>query len=129
MTAHSPTNDGPYLASIPKRVAKGVAWLDANRPGWQDKIEVVRLSMPDSCRCVLGQVFAAEAMVEDPFTPYAGFDYALNEVVTAEEYQNADHENWADLHGFDLPVLANEADWDELQAEWERVIAERRAGR
>ncbi len=37
-------------------VARGIAWLDANVPEWQDKIDVERLDLKYPCDCVLGQL-------------------------------------------------------------------------
>lgn len=38
-------------------VARGVAILDAHRPGWRNLVDVKRLDMLDPKHCVLGQVF------------------------------------------------------------------------
>lgn len=43
-------------------VADGVDWLNENGPAeWWDRIDLGTLALMDSSRCVLGQVFAAEA--------------------------------------------------------------------
>lgn len=39
------------------RVAAGAAFLDAQRPGWRDRVDATTLSMGSSSRCVLGQLF------------------------------------------------------------------------
>lgn len=38
-------------------VARGVALLDADRPGWRHLVDVKQLDMWDYKRCVLGQVY------------------------------------------------------------------------
>lgn len=40
-----------------ERVAKGVAWLDENYPGWFDVIDLDTLDIAACDRCVLGQVY------------------------------------------------------------------------
>lgn len=39
------------------RVAKGAALLDAQRPGWAQRIDIGTLDISKGCKCVLGQVF------------------------------------------------------------------------
>ena len=39
------------------RVKKGADLLDRARPGWQDGIELDRLNIASSFRCILGQVY------------------------------------------------------------------------
>jgi hypothetical protein len=45
------------MTTIDDRVAAGAAWLDANRPGWWQRINLATLDLGDPCRCVLGQDF------------------------------------------------------------------------
>lgn len=39
-----------------QRVAKGAALLDAQRPGWAQRINVRELDMSSGCFCILGQL-------------------------------------------------------------------------
>lgn len=80
------------------RVARGVALLDRKAPGWVDRIDLDTLELSSAFDCVLGQL-------------YRGFGagmYALN----------LDRES-AMAHGF---LTSNMDFYDELQAEWIRVI-------
>jgi hypothetical protein len=45
------------MTTIDDRVAAGSAWLDANRPGWWQRINLDTLDLGDPCRCVLGQEY------------------------------------------------------------------------
>lgn len=45
------------MPTVPERVAAGVAWLDANHPGWVARVNPGLLRMSDCARCVLGQLF------------------------------------------------------------------------
>lgn len=95
------------------RVAKGVALLDEHKPGWADRINAVRLEVQSACDCILGQLYPPNAEGVD------GYWLAL-----------ADHDlpvwSFADTkdHGF---AAANAADGERLDAEWVRVITERRS--
>jgi len=40
-----------------KQIARGMAWLDENFPGWVEKIVLENLNLGSSCDCVLGQTF------------------------------------------------------------------------
>jgi hypothetical protein len=43
--------------TIDDRVAAGASWLDANRPGWWQRINLDTLDLGDPCNCVLGQEY------------------------------------------------------------------------
>lgn len=40
-----------------RRVKRGIAFLDKNRPGWRRKIKKTLLNMNDRGLCILGQLF------------------------------------------------------------------------
>lgn len=42
--------------SVEERVATGAAWLDATIPGWEQKVDLSKLDLRYTCRCILGQV-------------------------------------------------------------------------
>lgn len=42
--------------TIAERVAAGAEWLDANYPGWADRVDIVLLDIRDCEDCVLGQL-------------------------------------------------------------------------
>lgn len=43
--------------SIDERVARGIALLDAQEPGWREKVNVNRLDMRTCHNCIFGQVY------------------------------------------------------------------------
>jgi hypothetical protein len=45
------------MATINERVAYGAAVLDQKSPGWESQIDLSKLDLNDSCRCVLGQIY------------------------------------------------------------------------
>jgi hypothetical protein len=44
------------MTTIDDRVAAGAAWLDANRPGWWQRINLATLDLTLGCGCILGQL-------------------------------------------------------------------------
>ena len=42
---------------LKSRVQRGIALLDEHVPGWEDKVDVMRLVLSSANSCVLGQVF------------------------------------------------------------------------
>lgn len=102
--------------TIAERVAAGVRWLDVNRPGWDDQIDLTRLVLSSPCFCVLGQLDGSYD--ESP---------ALDEIDDPDTLGfNADARPDLGLRGFSDRMMA---DFEALDAEWKRVIAGRRAER
>ena len=56
------------------RAATGAKWLDEVKPGWAALIDKDTLDILDARRCILGQVFAAEAQAERR----SGYNYAMD---------------------------------------------------
>lgn len=98
--------------TIEQRVAAGVAWLDENRPAWEETIDLDRLNLRDACLCVLGQV-------------YGGFWKVVEGGRFAEDEADA----------FDIAAGMGFAGYDDerrdvyyaLDEGWRRVIESRRA--
>lgn len=44
------------MSTIAERVEAGAKWLDANRPGWVDRINLNTLDLGYCTQCVLGQL-------------------------------------------------------------------------
>lgn len=125
-------------------VARGVEFLDETLPEtWDERIILYELEMKSTCTCVCGFSFAKEA---DRTEMGSGYDYALMEygqgfkTVTIEGYDHSPATRrvgrgyaWARYHGFDAgrSDLDGEkyASYDELQAEWKKIIMERRCDR
>lgn len=103
--------------SAAERVAKGVTWLDSNVPDWRGKVEVSKFDILSTCRCVLGQIFEAEA---EEYDYDDGYSYAEDNLLSREQA--------VDL-GFDAKYdfstgLLFESDYRELQKEWLRVLCQ-----
>lgn len=81
------------------RVVEGATFFDAGLSGWADRIDLAVLDMAHQNRCILGQLFGRYAL--------APVDSDLNE-----------------NRGFKA-ISAEDA--LQLDAEWRRVIADRRA--
>jgi hypothetical protein len=101
------------------RVTLGEVWLDRNAPGWIDRIDLSRLDMSERGCCVLGQI-------------YGSCDKAPEELLAGEPLNGADYPGHRMVqYGFDLPAYGWEdpdpEDFAALEAEWRRVIEERRA--
>lgn len=109
-----------------ERVANGVELLDDWNPEWIDAVDLDRLDMRDPYACVASQV-------TDQGYPSAVRTLGLRE---------GDGDEWGDggkPYGFhawtELPWGSDDeshrairaSEWAELEAEWRRVIAERRA--
>lgn len=82
------------MSGVAERVAAGARFLDEHEPGWWQRINVSRLNLSDSCRCIRGQLDGDA----DEFDPNLGFD---------------------------IYPLDDDAAYDELTAEWRRVITSR----
>lgn len=107
------------MSTIEERVARGAAWLDEQMPNWWTThgIDLDRLDLSRPCKCVVGQLSPegdfATAINEGWFdlTFAAAFDYGFTAV-------RPNH--------FTTGAVANEI-YRQLDAEWRRVITERRA--
>lgn len=95
--------------TIAERVEAGAAWLDLNRPGWVDRIDLETLDLGEPCRCILGQEYG--------------------------EYQNMPDLLWESglvhPYGFNAAVFGTWAqrtdEFDALTAAWRELIERRRA--
>ena len=106
------------LPTIPQRVAKGAALLDAYQPGWELEIHLPDLDMGHPLYCVLGQLkgkySTGRRLLEE--SPPEGFDLP--------DHRVEDEPTWPEVYGF-LPLTAS-ADL-RLTKEWTRVIGQRHA--
>lgn len=77
--------------TAPPRIAKGVEYLDRNRPGWEHEIDTQLLDMHYDKYCVLGQLFGSHDAVvyvifPDPsYTIDYGFHVGYDEIQGFEE--------------------------------------------
>lgn len=99
--------------TIEQRVAAGVAWLDENRSGWIDLVNLDTLDLSSCTLCVLGQLFGEyeDAPLAAKYTP----DLAST--------------GPARSRGFEVAYRTASAyrEYADLTAEWRRVIESRRA--
>ena len=100
------------MSTTQERVAAGAALLDAEQPGWWQRIDLHSLAMWDGCRCVVGQLYEGEYR-----------DGLIDLSVPVDDGEEEDEEGLiaVDRLGFDGH------DIDALQAEWKRLIGERQA--
>lgn len=98
--------------TIEERVAAGAEWLDANAPGWVERIDLLRLRLLSECGCVLGQMFGNFSDA-----PLGGGD---------EEARDDRAHALGFLSAFNDTVEAEDADYAALDAEWRRLILARR---
>ena len=99
------------------RVRKGGEWLDTKRPGWFYSIDLAALELENCCRCVLGQLFEADARAsEDENIGSNGYCYATWHLLDLEEYG----------YSFDLGFCDyNKKNYAELEEAWIEYIKER----
>lgn len=102
--------DAAFVAGIPTRVAAGAEWLDANRPGWVDLVDLDNLDMAHPYYCLLGQLYEPydAAPIERARLTGLGF--------------------WTTVPGTgELGRELAGQEYDLLDREWERLILARRA--
>lgn len=76
------------MESVEARVARGAAWLDVNKPGWERSIDLSKLNMPNPDWCICGQ---AEAWLPHPDADQA-VDCGFLSLSCEEGRERADYE-------------------------------------
>ena len=98
---------GDGLVMYEAEIARGMAWLDAQRPGWRERLELTRLDMRHASRCILGQ----------GFYPVSGGQ--------STGYWDAMHlwgyPKMVEL-GFCLPSGSSESAYGDLTREWRKAL-------
>jgi len=116
---------------IPERVDAGEAWLSERRPGWQQLVDLSKLSMMHGCRCIIGQVAgAADPQIEfsdifeehPAYTLHAEDRRAALALLGLEAPLSLDE---AIEMGFTLESISSPGLWARLQREWEHRIEAR----
>lgn len=93
------------------RIARGMEWLDAERAGWLDRIDMSRLDVGCPCNCLLGQEFDLEKprnkqiervihawdFMQDGFD--CGLHYAASLFNLSSQTRTVE---WAVQHGFSI---------------------------
>lgn len=90
---------------------RGMALLDAKRPGWDEQIEPEKLDMSESTSCVLGQLYETfEQGVMEVFGFHWLDDLGFDTIVA---------------HGFVTNIDVTSIDSVELEQVWKTLLAER----
>ncbi len=92
-------------------VAKGIAFLDVKRPGWQSFIDVDRLSLASPSQCILGQIYGR---------------YSLGvSTLGIDGNRGTNRPDNPELYGFISSIGTGSATHDdhELTEEWRRQLA------
>lgn len=104
-----------------EEIARGMALLDDQEPGWYKKISLKELALGSTSYCVLGQV-------------YGDFDDGIRQLFDGDEHDGVYSETgpykFVRSHGFDLPlaegnVLSRVDEYDQFTDEWRIAIRTR----
>lgn len=119
------------LPDFSAQVARGVAYLDAEFPGWWKHIDMTKLDLESEEACVLGQAYGdnevgipgfshhSQLMEQRGLSPsYYGFNFTEEQI---HHFNVA-----ANHHERKLPELVSRA-WEHLTATWTDVIRTRQA--
>jgi hypothetical protein len=106
---------------LQSRIRDGAEWLDTHAEGWRDRVQVIDLDLTNTCTCVLGQVFSADAErlfhsedYDGVFTHWNGSDGKGSGTHYYPGYwwviNRDDHNN--KLTAFEARALAFDYSWD-----------------
>lgn len=122
-----------------ERIQKGIAFLDKNNPGWENKIDTGLLQLSDCTRCVLGQTLgdfwqALDVICEVP-TRNSRYHYDTEEYAEFSKARSV-ATRWAQDHGFMLSEKEERDNyasgtpymeqWETLTADWVTAIEKHR---
>lgn len=99
------------METMTSRVERGVAWLDAQQPGWAHRIDLAEFDFSDCSSCVIGQLFGWE----EGQRRLGAASRPETRIKMAE-------------HGFDARSDDRNEAMDELHFAWRRVIFDRQSG-
>jgi hypothetical protein len=87
--------------TIEAQVARGAAWLDQTKPGWEREIDLAVLDMVMTKCCVLGQVFATEAAADASVWIGSGYAYVRSLPLSFGWIHTEEEDlRWMQAHGF-----------------------------
>jgi hypothetical protein len=109
--------------SAAEAVAQGAQLLDEKEPGWWREIDLGTLELSSCKRCICGQ------LGERKRKSYESYVHGTLDVPMY--FDDACYEHGPSYYGFDclyetVETVEPLATWDELDAEWEKVILARR---
>lgn len=116
--------------NLEERIALGVQFLDAVKPGWAGQIDTNELELSNPASCVLGQLYREEAetvYAESPWSGYTIGGWRLHDwLVKSGHYADEEIGAAQELAGFErLGVYEAETSddtYESLQAAWMKVI-------
>ncbi len=104
------------MTTVAERVGRGAALLDEKMPGWDKLINLDELWQRSACECVLGQLWAEDAGAQER---NGGYWPALEQLGMPAYPTRIPTE-----YGF---AAESADDYDELDAEWQKLILSRRS--
>lgn len=108
------TTDDFITDDIVRRVEAGAAWLDENKPGWVDQIDLDRLDMYERPDCILGQLYGNFNNVAQYFGDEPTEERPLS------------HDAAVSFGFFAANLERCEEEYAILQSAWKRLITTRR---
>lgn len=110
-----------FKVAAPAYVAAGAEWLDEHEPGWEGRIDLAKLDLSDSCRCVLGQVAPEHSYVD---TLGRVFDCTWADLYPSLP-KGAEALTWAIEHGFNKSATLPFDSYAVLDELWITLVKER----
>jgi len=105
--------------NLKENVERGVALLDAEKPGWDAQIDLENFDFSDTELCILGQLYAGDPDI-------SGFDVGLVQLFG----EDVDLSEESAKHGFDVLWefgMKTSEHYSELHELWKAEILSRRA--
>lgn len=94
-------------AYFEQAVKQGTALLDAQRPGWRDRIGVRDIEMDDARRCILGRLYGTYQKGLEALWPGKTEDEQID---------------MAESHGFQLAAEHDDDYWEALWQLWDAEL-------
>lgn len=104
------------MANRKERIAKGIALLDKEVPGWCERVDIKVLDLGSPFKCVLGQVFQEEAMESDEEEDGFGFGIHFFQLDKPTDY------GFDKRSMFDGGVRVTHEEYPNLTADWRRAV-------
>lgn len=110
------------MSDLSAAIGRGIGWLNQNGPAdWWDRIDLETLDISDPSKCVLGQIFAAEAdqagmntgylFTQTFFSGHGGLlRWSERRDMMLDDDEWSAWSNWSNQHAFDLG-LGFDAEW------------------